>query len=108
MPSPDSLADFAEGREEHLRRVRAEDHGRARDQDGRAADQRAEGVRRPVQVTREVFVTGGTGYLGRALIDALIRRGHRVRALTRPGSETKVPAGAQSVTGNALDAADWM
>ncbi len=59
-------------------------------------------------MTRGVFVTGGTGYLGRALVDALIRRGHRVRALTRPGSESKVPAGAQRVTGNALDAADWM
>jgi len=58
-------------------------------------------------VIRHVFVTGGTGYLGRALIDALVHRGHRVRALARRGSESKVPVGAESVTGNALDANGW-
>jgi uncharacterized protein YbjT (DUF2867 family) len=50
-----------------------------------------------------VFVTGGTGYLGRPTIRALIARGHEVRALVRPGSEAKLPMGAQPVSGNALD-----
>jgi uncharacterized protein YbjT (DUF2867 family) len=50
-----------------------------------------------------VFVTGGTGYLGHPLISALIGRGHEVRALTRPGSQAKLPAGCQVVLGNALD-----
>ena len=58
-------------------------------------------------MTRHVFVTGGTGYLGRALIEALVGRGHRVRALVRPGSESKVPLGAERVTGDALDAGGW-
>ena len=58
-------------------------------------------------MTRDVFVTGGTGYLGQTLIDSLTRRGHRVRALARPGSESKVPSGAGCVTGNALDAGTW-
>ncbi len=58
-------------------------------------------------MTRQVFVTGGTGYLGRALIEALLGRGHRVRALVRPGSESKVPLGAERVTGDALDAGGW-
>jgi nucleoside-diphosphate-sugar epimerase len=31
-----------------------------------------------------VFVTGGTGYIGRALVDALLARGHEVVVLTRP------------------------
>jgi NADH dehydrogenase len=58
-------------------------------------------------VKRQVFVTGGTGYLGRPLIRELIARGHTVRALVRAGSESKLPAAAQAVVGNALDASEW-
>lgn len=58
----------------------------------------------PEASRQDVFVTGGTGYLGRALIPLLLERGHRVRALARPGSEKKLPAGATPVSGNALDA----
>lgn len=54
-----------------------------------------------------VFVTGGTGYLGRALIAALLECGHKVRALARPGSERKLPAGCEAVAGDALDAASF-
>ncbi|MFZ1919972.1 MAG: NAD(P)H-binding protein [Terriglobales bacterium] len=54
--------------------------------------------------TRCVFITGGTGYLGGSLIPALIERGHRVRALVRPGSKGKVPPNCEAVPGNALDA----
>jgi uncharacterized protein YbjT (DUF2867 family) len=53
---------------------------------------------------RHVFVTGGTGYLGRRAIPALAARGHTVRALVRRGSEGKLPAGATPVVGDALDA----
>ena len=55
----------------------------------------------------EVFITGGTGYIGRALAPALVARGHRVRVLTRAESVPRVPAGAQAVIGNALDAASF-
>lgn len=54
-----------------------------------------------------VFVTGGTGYIGRPLVSALLERGHAVRALVRPGSEGKLPAGAHVVAGDALDAASF-
>lgn len=54
-----------------------------------------------------VFVTGGTGYLGRPLIERLVARGHTVRALVRAGSERKLPNGATPVVGDALDAASY-
>ncbi len=57
--------------------------------------------------SRLIFITGATGYLGRALIPALLARGHRVRALTREDSRQRVPAGAETVIGNALDAASF-
>ena len=52
--------------------------------------------------SRRVFITGGTGYLGRALIGELLARGHSVRALARAGSERRLPPGPEVVTGNAL------
>jgi uncharacterized protein YbjT (DUF2867 family) len=51
-----------------------------------------------------VFVTGGTGYIGRPLIERLVARGHGVRALVRPGSARRLPAGVEAVLGDALDA----
>ena len=54
-----------------------------------------------------VFVTGGTGYIGRPLIEALLARGYRVHALVRPGAETRLPRGAAAVPGDALDAATF-
>jgi len=53
--------------------------------------------------TRRVFLSGGTGYVGNALVTKLIERGHRARVLARPGSERKVPDGGEVVRGNPLD-----
>ena len=55
-----------------------------------------------MRLSRHVFVTGGTGYMGRRVIAALLSRGHRVRALVREGSQGKVPTGCEAVVGNAL------
>ncbi|HEY6050272.1 MAG TPA: NAD(P)H-binding protein [Thermoanaerobaculia bacterium] len=52
--------------------------------------------------SRHVFVSGGTGYVGSRLIPRLLDRGHRVRALVRPGSESKLPPGSEPVVGDAL------
>jgi uncharacterized protein YbjT (DUF2867 family) len=49
-----------------------------------------------------VFITGGTGYMGSRLIPLLVKRGHQVKALVRSGSETKLPPGALGVVGDAL------
>lgn len=53
------------------------------------------------------FVTGGTGYIGAPLIARLLGSGHTVHALTRPQSAARLPAGANAVIGDALDAASY-
>ncbi|MBC7933066.1 MAG: NAD(P)H-binding protein [Rubrivivax sp.] len=56
---------------------------------------------------RRVFITGGTGYMGRALIERLLAHGHEVRALVRRGSEGKLHAGVEPVVGDPLDGATF-
>jgi uncharacterized protein YbjT (DUF2867 family) len=56
---------------------------------------------------RNTFVSGGTGYVGRALTAKLLDRGHSVRVLARPGSEAKVWPGAIVVPGDALSGASF-
>lgn len=56
---------------------------------------------------RNVFITGGTGYIGGRLIARLLENGHRVRALVRPGSEQKLAVGCEAVIANALDASTF-
>ena len=51
----------------------------------------------------QIFVTGGTGYVGRALLPVLAQRGHHVGALARAESLPKVPEGVTPVSGDALD-----
>ena len=52
---------------------------------------------------RNVFLTGGTGYIGRRLATELFRRGHVVRTLVRQGSESRLPVGSAPIGGDALD-----
>jgi nucleoside-diphosphate-sugar epimerase len=59
-------------------------------------------------LAHDVFVTGGTGYMGQQLVPALLQRGHRVRVLTRASSVSRVPAGAEAVIGEALDATSFV
>ena len=54
-----------------------------------------------------VFITGATGFLGRNLAATLLSRGHRVRALVRAGSESRAPAGCETVAGDPLNAASF-
>lgn len=57
----------------------------------------------------KVFVTGATGFIGRAVAEALSRRGHRVAGLTR--SKDKSPGlaarGVEPVIGNMRDYRTW-
>jgi len=50
-----------------------------------------------------VFIAGGTGYIGHRLIPSLLARGHRVRALVRRGSESKSSAGSETIVGDPFD-----
>lgn len=53
---------------------------------------------------RVVLVTGATGAVGPALVQALVRRGDRVRTLTRtPPPPGLLPAGIDAHTGNVAD-----
>ena len=49
-----------------------------------------------------VFLTGGTGYIGSRLIPALQARGHVTRVLLRRGSERKLPATVEKSFGDPL------
>lgn len=57
--------------------------------------------------SKAVFVTGGSGYIGRNLIRRLAADGHRVRALVRGEASAAVVTalGAEPVRGNILDPA---
>jgi uncharacterized protein YbjT (DUF2867 family) len=52
---------------------------------------------------RKIFITGGTGYVGRSLISALAARGHVVSALVRGASVGKLPPGCTPLIGDPLD-----
>ena len=39
---------------------------------------------------KQVFITGGTGYMGRRLIALLLEKGYAVKALVREGSEKQI------------------
>lgn len=56
---------------------------------------------------KEVYlVTGAGGYLGRAVVEALLHRGCRVRALVHsPQGAANLPAGAEAVPGSVLEPA---
>lgn len=49
-----------------------------------------------------VFITGGTGYIGSRLVPALVERGHKVKALVRKTSGAKLPIGAEGVVADPL------
>lgn len=57
---------------------------------------------------RTIFITGGTGFMGRNLISEVLKRGHSVRALVRRGSESKLPEGCTLITGDPLDSSSFV
>jgi uncharacterized protein YbjT (DUF2867 family) len=55
----------------------------------------------------EVFITGGTGYMGRHLIPKLLSRGHKITAVAREGSEQKLPGGCEVIVADVFDRTTW-
>ena len=55
----------------------------------------------------QIFITGSTGLMGSHLIPRLLSQGHSVRALVRPGSESKLPSGCTAIPGNPLDSTSY-
>jgi nucleoside-diphosphate-sugar epimerase len=56
-----------------------------------------------------LFLTGGTGYVGSAVLEALVRHGHHVDALVRnrEGAARVQARGAHPIVGDLLNAASW-
>jgi nucleoside-diphosphate-sugar epimerase len=56
-----------------------------------------------------VFLTGGTGYVGSAVLDAVVRHGHHVDALVRnsEGAARVEARGAHAILGDILKPASW-
>jgi uncharacterized protein YbjT (DUF2867 family) len=55
----------------------------------------------------EVVVAGGTGYIGRLLMERLCTAGFPVKAVARRQSASRVPAGCEAVIGDVLDATSY-
>jgi uncharacterized protein YbjT (DUF2867 family) len=51
-----------------------------------------------------ICVTGGTGYIGSRLFPLLLARGHQIKAVVRPRSTSKLPAGASAIIADPLTA----
>ena len=53
---------------------------------------------------KKIFISGATGYIGTNLIKSLLEQNNEVYALSRPGSEKKLPEGCHVIIGDALNA----
>ncbi len=57
----------------------------------------------------KIFITGGTGYIGKRLIKALVKEGDfEIKALVRKQSAHKLPPGCEPVLGDALDSRSYL
>ena len=57
---------------------------------------------------KQIFITGGTGYVGSRLIKMLLEKGYKIKALVRNGSENKLPKGCDYIIANPFDAESFV
>jgi nucleoside-diphosphate-sugar epimerase len=58
-------------------------------------------------LSKAVFVTGATGFIGQRLVSSLLKQNHKVRALVRPGNmpDSRIPEGCEQVAVDLTDVA---
>ena len=61
----------------------------------------------PTPSTKKVFVTGAGGFVGSAVVRALVSRGHHVVALMRGSTSPSIAPSVVPVQGDLLDPAPW-
>jgi uncharacterized protein YbjT (DUF2867 family) len=57
--------------------------------------------------SRNILITGATGYMGSRLAARLIARGHHVVGIAREASQGKLPPGCEPIIADVLDAETW-
>lgn len=57
---------------------------------------------------KRVVIAGSTGFIGRALVAALVARGIHATSIMRPGTEARLPAGAHCLVADPLDRATFL
>lgn len=55
----------------------------------------------------KIYILGGTGFIGRSFISALLERGHEIHALIRPGKKSPLPSQVSLVEGDARYPGEW-
>ena len=56
---------------------------------------------------KNIFITGGSGYIGRALIPLLLKQNYSVSCLVREKSISRLPEGSKPIIGNVLDSSSY-
>jgi hypothetical protein len=56
---------------------------------------------------QNIFITGGSGYIGTSLLKSVDLNAFHVTALVRPGSEDKIPPGIEINLGNIFEPEQW-
>lgn len=57
---------------------------------------------------KRIVIAGSTGFIGRALVAALVARGNHVTSIMRPGTESRLPAGADCIVADPLNRATFL
>ncbi len=55
-----------------------------------------------------ILISGGTGFIGSALTDSLLRDGHKVWVLTRNPASVQLPAGVTPLRWDGCTSSGWL